>query len=87
MNVWDAIEDSPSEAENMKLRGRLMMALETHIRAKSWTQSEAAARLGVSQLRISDLLRGKISLLALDTLVNMTVAAELKIDITVTETA
>ncbi|MCV3766523.1 helix-turn-helix domain-containing protein [Rhizobium sp. TRM95796] len=86
-NVWDAIEDSPSEAENMKLRAKLMMALETHIHAKGWTQSEAAGRLGVSQPRISDLLRGKISLFALDTLVNMAVAAGLKIEITVTEAA
>jgi predicted XRE-type DNA-binding protein len=87
ISVWDAIEDSRAEAENMKLRAKLMIALEAHIRAKGWTQSEAAGRLGVTQPRISDLLRGKISLFALDTLVNMAVAAGFKIDITVTEAA
>lgn len=33
-SVWDAIEDTIAEAENMKLRSSLMMALEQHIRAK-----------------------------------------------------
>ena len=41
-SVWDAIEDSPAEAENMKLRSTLMMALERHIKGKGWTQAEAA---------------------------------------------
>ncbi len=42
-NVWDAIENTAAEAENMKLRSILMMALEQHIRAaKGWTQTEAA---------------------------------------------
>lgn len=33
-SVWDAVEDTTAEAENMKLRSALMMALEQHIRAK-----------------------------------------------------
>lgn len=66
--VWDAIEDTTAEAENMKLRSVLMMALEQHIRTKGWTQTEAARQLGVTQPRVSDLLRGKINLFALDTL-------------------
>lgn len=86
-SVWDAIEDTPAEAENMKLRSALMMALEQHIRAKGWTQAEAARRLGVAQPRISDLLRGKINLFALDTLVNMLAAAGLHVEMRVLETA
>jgi predicted XRE-type DNA-binding protein len=58
-SVWDAIEDTPAEAENMKLRSTLMMALEQHIRTKGWTQAEAARQLGVTQPRVSDLLRGR----------------------------
>jgi predicted XRE-type DNA-binding protein len=80
-SVWEAIENTPAEAENMKLRSKLMMALDNHIRTMGWTQSEAAERLGVTQPRISDLLRGKINLFALDTLVNMLVAAGLKIEV------
>ncbi|MBZ9886244.1 MULTISPECIES: XRE family transcriptional regulator [unclassified Mesorhizobium] len=86
-SVWDAIEDTPAEAENMKLRSTLMMALERHIRAKGWTQAEAARRLGVTQPRVSDLLRGKINLFALDTLVNMAVAAGLHVEVRVSDAA
>ncbi|CDX40726.1 Xre family transcriptional regulator [Mesorhizobium plurifarium] len=86
-SVWDAIEDTPAEAENMKLRSTLMMALERHIRAKGWTQAEAARRLGVTQPRVSDLLRGKINLFALDTLVNMAIAAGLHVEMRISEAA
>jgi predicted XRE-type DNA-binding protein len=72
-SVWDAIEDTPAEAENMKLRSTLMMALEQHIEDRGWTQVEAAKVFGVSQPRISDLMRGKISLFSLDTLISMAV--------------
>ena len=44
-SVWDAIEDTPAEAENMKLRSALMMALEAHIKDQGWTQAETARRL------------------------------------------
>ncbi|EAU7918050.1 XRE family transcriptional regulator [Salmonella enterica] len=86
-SVWDAIEDTPAEAENMKLRSALMMALEQHIRAQGWTQTEAARKLGVTQPRVSDLLRGKINLFAIDTLVNMLVAAGLHVEMRVLEAA
>lgn len=84
-SVWDAIEDTTAEAENMKLRSALMMALEQHICAKGWTQTEAARRLGVTQPRVSDLLRGKINLFALDTLVNMATTAGLHVEMRVME--
>lgn len=86
-SVWDAIEDTTAAAENMKLRSTLMMALEQRIRAKGWTQTEAARQLGVTQPRVSDLLRGKINLFALDTLVNMVTAAGLHVDMRVLEAA
>ncbi|PSM16314.1 XRE family transcriptional regulator [Nitratireductor sp. StC3] len=86
-SVWDAIEDTPAEAENMKLRSTLMVALEQHIRAKGWTQAEAARQLGVTQPRVSDLLRGKINLFTLDTLVNMLVAVGLHVEVSVRKAA
>lgn len=86
-SVWDAIEDTPAEAENMKLRSALMMALEKHIRSQGWTQAEAARQLGVTQPRVSDLLRGKINLFGLDTLVNMVSAAGLHVELHVLEAA
>jgi len=84
-SVWDAIESTPAEAENMKLRAAVMMALEAHIRAQGWSQAETARRLGVTQPRVSDLLRGKIQLFGLDSLVNMASAAGLHIELRIAE--
>ncbi|MFE7718332.1 helix-turn-helix domain-containing protein [Nocardia rhizosphaerihabitans] len=82
-SVWDAIEDTPQEAENMRLRSRLMSALTEHIETAGWTQVVAAERLGVTQPRVSDLMRGKISLFSLDALVNMVVAAGMHVELSV----
>lgn len=86
-SVWDAIEDTPAEAENMKLRSSLMMALKAHIVRTGLSQSEAARLFGVTQPRISDLMRGKINLFGLDALVNMAVAAGLRVEMRVLEAA
>lgn len=82
-SVWDAIEDTPAQAENMKLRSILMMALKDQIARSGLTQAEAARLFGVTQPRISDLLRGKINLFGLDALVNMATAAGLRIEMQV----
>jgi predicted XRE-type DNA-binding protein len=86
-NVWDAIEDTPAQAENMKLRSALMMALKDHIVRTGLSQSEAAKLLGVTQPRVSDLMRGKIELFGLDTLVNMITAAGLRVEMRVLNAA
>lgn len=86
-SVWDAIEDTPEEAENMKLRSTLMTALKNHLARAEISQAEAAKLLGVTQPRVSDLMRGKINLFGLDALVNMAAAAGLHIEIRVLETA
>ncbi len=74
-SVWDAIEDTPALAANMKLRSSLMVALKQHISEEGWSQKEAAGKFGVTQPRISDLMRGRIDLFSLDTLVNMLATA------------
>jgi len=84
-SVWDAIEDTPAEAENMKLRSALMIALKQHIARKGLSQSQAAKLFGVTQPRVSDLLRGKINLFSLDTLINMATAAGLHIELRINE--
>ena len=86
-SVWDAIEDRPADARTMKLRASLMMALDRHIRTKGWTEAQAARRLGVTQPRISDLLRGKITLFSIDTLVGMLTEAGLRVELRVGEAA
>lgn len=86
-SVWDAIEDTPAQAENMKLRSALMTALKDHITRAGLSQSQAAKLLGVTQPRVSDLMRGKIDLFGLDSLVNMATAAGLHIEMRVQEAA
>jgi predicted XRE-type DNA-binding protein len=80
-SVWDAIEDTPEEAENMKLRSQLMMDLKKHLSKTELTQADAAKILGVTQPRISDLMRGKIHLFTIDTLVNMIAKAGLHVEV------
>jgi predicted XRE-type DNA-binding protein len=86
-SVWDAIEDTPEDSENMKLRSFLMTALKNHITRTEMSQAQAAQLFGVTQPRISDLMRGKINLSNLDALVNMATAAGLRIEINVLEAA
>ena len=70
-SVWDAIEDTPQAAASMKARSTLLMELSNVIQQRGMTQAEAAEMFGVTQPRISDLMRGKIDLFSLDTLMNM----------------
>lgn len=74
-SVWDAIEDTPQEAASMKARSALMMELSSVIQESGKTQGEAAALFGVTQPRVSDLMRGKINLFSLDTLIDMAATA------------
>ena len=86
-SVWDAIEDTPEEAENMKLRSVLMTALKNHLTSTEISQVQAAKLFGVTQPRVSDLMRGKINLFGLDALVNMATVAGLHIEMRVFEAA
>ena len=86
-SVWDAIEDTAEEAQNMKLRSALAMALTEHISRVGLNQAQAADLLGVTQPRVSDLVRGKIHLFSLDALVNMASAAGMQIQMRVHESA
>ena len=70
-SVWDAIEDSPQERTNLRLRSELMLEIARDIRRNGWTQVEAAQKCGISQPRVNDLLRGKITKFSLDSLVNI----------------
>ena len=70
-NVFDALEDDPAIAENLKIRAQLMNALTQYIEKQGLTQVEAADLFEVNQPRISDLVRGKIDRFTIDMLVNM----------------
>lgn len=73
-SVWEAIADTPEEAANLRVRSDLMREITAIVSESGWTQVEAAKRCGVTQPRINDLLRGRISRFSLDALVNIATA-------------
>jgi len=80
-SVWDAIADTPAEAANLKLRSELMHQIVAVVTEQGWTQRDAAARCGVTQPRMNDLLRGRISRFSLDALVNIATALGLRVQV------
>lgn len=80
-NVWDAIADSPEEAAVMTMRSNLMIAIADEVRSWNATQREAARRLGITQPRLNDLLKGKFDKFSLDALTALAHRAGLKIEI------
>jgi predicted XRE-type DNA-binding protein len=86
-SVWDAIEDTPEEAENMKVRSQLMAQLKSYIAKSGLNQGDAAKVFGITQPRVSDLMRGKINLFGIDALVNMAAKAGLRVEFQLREAA
>ena len=70
-NVFADLGFDVEEAENLRVRADLMIAIKTLVEEKGWTQEEAARQFGVSQPRISEIFRGKIELFTVDKLINM----------------
>ena len=73
-SVWDAIADTPEQAANLRARAELMRKIASRLKRHDWTQAEAARRCDVTQPRINDLLRGRVSRFSLDALVNIATA-------------
>ena len=69
--VWDALEMSPTAAANMKARADLMIALRETIDGWHVSRAAAAKRLGLTQPRLNDLLRGRIAKFSLDALMEI----------------
>jgi predicted XRE-type DNA-binding protein len=73
-SVWDALADTPEQAANLRARAELMQQIAAIVKKRGWTQVEAARHCGVTQPRINDLLRGRVSRFSLDALVNIATA-------------
>lgn len=80
-NVFVDLGFSRAEVRSLRMRSEMMTALRKFIEKEGLTQAGAAKRLKVTQPRISDLTRGKISRFSLDTLVNMLTDAGLEVDV------
>lgn len=86
-SVWDAVEDSAAEAANMRARSELMIALKSKIESWNLNQTEAARRLGVTQPRLNDLMRGRLDKFSLDALVNLAQSAGLAVRLEIGDAA
>ena len=80
-NVFIDLGFSPEEATILAMRSRLMGELRIKIRDMGWTQAEAAQVLGVSQSRVSDLIRGKFEKFSLDMLITLATRAVKKVEL------
>ena len=74
-NVFLDLGFPPDEAAVLALRADLMGRLRLLIEEHGWTQSQAAVQLGISQSRVSDLVRGKWEKFSLDMLITLAARA------------
>lgn len=80
-SVWDAIEDTPEKALNLRLRSTLMRNLNARIAEWGIAPGAAAERLGLSESRLEDLLAGHIHMFSLTSLLDLTVPAGIRVDL------
>ena len=78
-NVFIDLGYSPDEAAILQMRADLMADLRKWIKAKRLTQAKVAEVLGVSQSRISDLIRGKWERFSLEMLISLATKAGMRV--------
>jgi predicted XRE-type DNA-binding protein len=84
-NVWEDMAKTPAEAASLKIRAQLMIALRSMINERGWNQHEAAKMLGVTQPRISALVRGKVRDFSIDALMGFLAAMGWSIEVHYTD--
>ena len=86
-SVWDAIESDPVERANLKLRSQLMTEVSRYVKDTGLTQTLAAKKLGTTQPRLNDVLKGKIEKCTVDRLVNMLTAVGFEVNLDISNAA
>jgi len=86
-NVFEDLGFTRDEAAHLQLRSAMMTRLIAEIEREGLTQANAAKRMGVTQPRVSDLMRGKLHLFSIDMLVSMLWAMGLAVDLKVRKVA
>jgi predicted XRE-type DNA-binding protein len=81
-NVFRDLGFDAAEAKVLALRAEVMIRLEQHLKAQGWTQAEAARRLGITQPRVSRLIRGQWKDFSLDMLLTLAARAGLNAELT-----
>jgi predicted XRE-type DNA-binding protein len=82
-NVFRDLGFRTEEAEHLLVRSDLLIQVQKRIAARGLKQTQVARLLGVSQPRVSDLLRGRIDLFSSDTLIDMLARLDLHVRIVV----
>jgi predicted XRE-type DNA-binding protein len=85
-SVWDSLTDTAEDAANLTMRSQLLLAIGDAVEAWALPQTQAAARLGITQPRLNDLLRGRIAKFSLDALVNLASRAGLTMHLDIHDT-
>ena len=80
-NVFVDLGYSTDEAAILQMRADLMADLRKWIKAKRLTQAKAAEILGVSQSRVSDLIRGKWERFSLEMLIGLATKAGIRVSL------
>jgi predicted XRE-type DNA-binding protein len=86
-NVFLALGFPPHEAEILQLRADLMARLRLWILDNRLTQAQAAEQLGVTQARVSDLMRGKWKKFSLDMLLTLATKMGMRVKIVLDQAA
>ena len=86
-NVFKDLGFSASESAHLRVRADLMIQLHRIIQSRGLKQAEAARLLRVSQPRVSDLMKGKIELFSVDTLIDMLAQAGFKVKLAFTRSS
>jgi predicted XRE-type DNA-binding protein len=86
-SVFEEIGFRPGEAAHLQLRSAMMTRLIAEIEKRGLTQAQAAKRMGITQPRVSDLMRGKLHLFSIDTLVALLSGMGLRVDFKVRKVA
>lgn len=77
-NVFIDLGFDPAEAQVMQLRAEVMIRMARQLKTQGWTQAEAAQKLGITQPRVSRLIRGKVEDFSLDMLLTLAARAGLR---------
>ena len=85
--IWHALFDDPAEIASLQMRGEVLGAVALKVKGWGLTQADASKRLGISQPRLNDLLRGRISRFSLDALIKIATNAGIGVNLELRDAA
>lgn len=83
-NVFRDVGFPDDEAEHLRVRADLLIQIQQALKVRGLTQTEAAKLLGVTQPRVSDLVRGRIDLFSVDSLIDMLARLGVRVKLVIT---